>query len=144
MSVLYRPLLSSLPVDTTEPWTDDIFKPNDLSLCYGNFSAKPAWEKYVWRRLTDIYPDAKVGDTIFKDRADENDIFQGALGDCYFLGALSTLAEVPGRIESHFKTKRITKSGRYEINFYKMGLPITVVVDDYFPCVSATGGPAFS
>ena len=131
---------------TGEKWTDPDFKPNEQSLCNGDFGNEDTqgWGGYVWRRLADIYPDSKVGKSIFRDGADENDIFQGACGDCYFLCALSVLAAVPGRIERCFITKKINQAGRYEVKFFKMGLPVTVVVDDYFPCTSATGTPAFA
>jgi len=133
-------------IDTTQGsgWTDPDFKPNQQSLCNGDFGEHPEWADYVWRRLADIYPDAKVGKSIFRNGVDENDIFQGACGDCYFLCALSVLAEQPQQIRKCFITKKINQAGRYKVKFFKMGLPVTVAVDDYFPCVSATGGPAFS
>lgn len=41
---------------------------------------------------------------IFQDGIDPNDIEQGALGDCYYLSALSSMAEDPDRIKARFVT----------------------------------------
>jgi calpain-15 len=40
-----------------------------------------------------------------------NDIKQGALGNAYFLSAVSALAEWPERVESIFATKEKTNDG---------------------------------
>eukprot|EP00039_Didymoeca_costata_P030994 m.32593 g.32593 ORF g.32593 m.32593 type:complete len:750 (+) comp8429_c0_seq2:165-2414(+) len=121
-------------------WTDPDFPPNDRSLCGGNFPDGQNWQKYKWRRAKDIFDGAfKVFEGIHPD-----DIQQGALGDCYFLGALACLAEDPKRIEKLFVTKDINKEGKYTVEFYKVGQKVTVTVDDWFPCVSESGGPAFS
>lgn len=53
------------------------------------------------------------------------------MGDCYFLAALASLSEVPGRIEKLFVNKKINKSGIYCINFYINGEQTPVIVDDF-------------
>ena len=58
---------------------------------------------------------------------------QGLLRDCYFLSALSALAENPHRIKNIFHTKTVTDSGAYAVKLFVNGEPMDIVVDDYFP-----------
>ena len=55
------------------------------------------------------------------------------IGDCYFLAALSALAEVPQRISDMFLTKRTNYAGCYAVKLFQNGEAKVVVVDDYFP-----------
>jgi hypothetical protein len=41
-----------------------------------------------WKRASDV-----EGTTVFKDKIDARDVVQGALGDCYFLSAMSVLGD---------------------------------------------------
>ena len=59
------------------------------------------YRSFQWKRAKDIYKNAQI----FADGIEPNDINQGALGDCYFLAVLSSLAEFPKRIEDMFVTK---------------------------------------
>jgi len=77
------------------------------------------------------------------DGVDPNDIIQGGLGDCYFLSALSILAEHPKRMEKIFATPEID-SGVFAANLFLDGIPTIVAVDDHIPCLSEKGTPAFS
>jgi hypothetical protein len=56
------------------------------------------------------------------------------LGDCYFLAALSSLAEVPERITDRFLTKVKNDSGIYAMTFFVNGIETPVIVDDFLPC----------
>lgn len=93
-----------------------------------------------WSRASDLYRDPDV----FKGGIDPSDIKQGLLGNCYFLVCLSSMAEIPGRIEEMFShlTREINDSGIYLVYFYLNGIRTPVVVDDYFP--SYNGRIAFS
>ncbi len=62
-----------------------------------------------------------------------NDISQGDLGDCYFLCALSSVAEFTDCVRSFFNTLTISSNGVFECTFYIHGIKTQVVVDDYFP-----------
>jgi len=87
----------------------------------------------VWRRpdefLNCLYDEIKVFDTI-----DINDIAQGILGDCYFLAAISGLAEIPQRIQQLFPSPDVNKTGKYSVRFFEQGVPKVITVDDQFPC----------
>lgn len=62
-----------------------------------------------WKRVRDIMPNAEF----IKDVIEPADILQGQLGDCYFLSALSALAEQGFRIKSLFPSIEINKHGIY-------------------------------
>ena len=84
-----------------------------------------------WRRIRDVYGDGTY--TLFgSNGVTPKDIFQGAVGNCWFLTALSAIAEKPNRVERMFLNSgnAINPSGLYGINMYALGLPHTVLVDD--------------
>lgn len=72
-----------------------------------------------------------------------NDIRQGLCGDCYFLSAVSSLAENPDRIKRIFKQDKVNTAGCYAVTLYLMGEKKTVVVDDRFPYNPDKGQWAF-
>ena len=51
------------------------------------------------------------------------------------MSGASVLAEIPGRVEKVFLNpdNTISANGIYAVNFYTLGLPHTVIVDDYLP-----------
>ena len=51
-----------------------------------------------WARAQDIFP----GKSLFGDGISPDDIDQGGLGNCWFLAAISAIAEKPGRMEKVF------------------------------------------
>lgn len=82
-------------------WTDPDFPPNDASL-FGAGKSRPASFPTVsaWLRPKEFAP-LPAGEEhalVFGDAA-AGDVVQGALGDCYLLGALSTVAA------SHYRGK---------------------------------------
>lgn len=78
-----------------DPWTDSQFKPhrnsiyNDLDSAYnrGKFIGKDI----RWVRASELRPKCQV----FKDGISVSDIKQGSLGNCYFMSALTAIAEYP-------------------------------------------------
>ena len=70
---------------------------------------------------------------IFKDGIDPFDIKQGALGDCYFLAVLSSMAEDPKDIQALFHTQQINSAGCYLVFLYINGVKRSVIIDDYLP-----------
>ncbi|CBY33530.1 unnamed protein product [Oikopleura dioica] len=64
------------------------------------------------------------------------DVSQGALGDCWFLSALSCVAadDMPGTIVGKIKKETIPSCvGGYKFKFFRMGEWVDVVVDDRLP-----------
>jgi len=43
------------------------------------------------------------------------------------------MAQVPGSVEQMFLNDDVNANGIYAVNFYALGMPITVVVDDFLP-----------
>ena len=51
------------------------------------------------------------------------------------MAGASAVAEVPGRIERIFlnNSNALSKTGIYGINIYALGVPLTILIDDYLP-----------
>lgn len=84
---------------------------------------------------------------LFHDGISVNDIVQGKLGDCYFLGSLAAIAERPCRIMSFFRNHIDNNKGAYCVTFFYNGVETDVIVDDFFPVIWNQAGkvvPAFS
>ena len=83
-----------------------------------------------WTRAKDAY----AGNSLFGSTGIRPaDIRQGSIGNCWFLSAISALSEVPGRIERVFVNDEKSDRGIYAVNFYTLGVPHTVIIDDYIP-----------
>jgi len=82
---------------------------------------------------------------VFLGGIEPNDIRQGMLSDCWFLCALSAIAEFPHLVKRLFlkESQTVSSSGVYKLRLCKNGQWQTVTVDDYFPCWPG-GGPAYS
>ena len=65
-----------------------------------------------WKRIKDI---VKNDIKLLSDNIGPNDINQGALGDCYLLSVLSSLASQPKLLRRLFKTKITEHKGVYGI-----------------------------
>ena len=64
-------------------------------------------------------------------RAD--DVFQGSIGNCWFMHGASAVAQVPNRIEKVFLNDSLSNTGIYGCQMYALGVPVTVTVDDVLP-----------
>jgi calpain-15 len=74
---------------------------------------------------------------------------QGSLGNCYFLSALSAMAEKPQRVKKLFEKVTVNQYGCYAVKFWINGKHKEVIIDDLIPCFptrSSSSGfiPAFS
>ena len=74
-----------------------------------------------------------------------SDILQGALGDCWFLCALSVLAEDPQLIRAMFLTgDEELRRGYCGVRLLVDGCPREVVVDTQIPVYEASMEPCFA
>ncbi|CAE7243202.1 CAPN15, partial [Symbiodinium microadriaticum] len=64
----------------------------------------------------------------------------GALGNCWFAGALSVVAQMPDLISKICITKDVNPHGVYQLRLCHAGEWIDLVVDDYFPTSQVSEG----
>ena len=125
------------------PFTDALFPPEQSSLCptdnRGNWILPPdaweedveGWENFKWGRAEEIFGSKDY--QVFHDGIKDDDIIQGALGDCYFLSAIAALCKFPKLIEKLFYIKEKTEEHCYGVYFNINGVWELVLVDDYVP-----------
>ena len=95
------------------------------------------------KRLSELYPDAPL----FGNRSDANDIDQGSIGDCFFIGAVSALASCTAQ---HLDPLRRlfpaydTKWGVFGVCFFKNGGWEWTIVDDYIAIDPESGAPLYA
>jgi len=122
-------------------FVDFSFPPNESSIWSSEIEASyPLKEMPVWKRPIEFMSGTPK---IFSGKIDPNDINQGALGNCWFLASIASLAENPALIKRLFITKEYNPEGIYKIKLCKNGEWVTVTIDDYIPCFEY-GGPMFA
>ena len=97
------------------------------------FYIRNFFSKIDWKRISEVYDDTH---TLFGSNGiNHEDMIQGYLGNCWFISGASALAEIPGRMEKVFinPDNKLSANGIYAVNFFTLGLPHTVIVDDYLP-----------
>ena len=148
-------------ISSRQKFTDNLFPPSNESINFKKEEAKPlprflqsrvqtkpsATVEYKWYRISQIMRNYNL--IKYNENGEENlidDVLQGALGDCYYLCALSALSEFKNRIINIFHTTEINEFGCYRIRCYVHGEEIELVLDDYFPCLGSENAPqlAFS
>ena len=93
----------------------------------------------TWKRVKDAF----AGHTMFGTNGiTPQDMRQGSIGNCWFISAASALAEVPGRVEKIFlnANNEISANGIYAVQLYTLGIPHTVIVDDWLPLRQENNG----
>ena len=128
-----------------QPYVDKAFPPDDDSLLPPEVRGRGQWQR-------------ATGTAMFSasdGKPNPDQIEQGALGDCWFLSALSVLADRPGLIEDIFVTREPLpldeastsanppNAGLYCVRFYKEGRWTSVTIDDYLP-TGNRGRPLFA
>ena len=128
-------------------YVDEDFIPDDalywqdfFSQNYGTMATLEP--RITWHRLALEFPDNLLWGT---NGINPMDVRQGAVGNCWFMAAASALAEKPRRLEKVFlndSAGELSPHGIYGVNLYTLGVPHTVIVDDYIPLQQyLNGGP---
>lgn len=124
-----------------QKFSDDIFVPSISSLCNNPKQVKSLYKDFnQWVRIPELYKGQQHH--VFHS-IDPNDIKQGELGNCYFLSALSSLAEKSERIERLFEDQDINDQGCYYVRLCVDGIWRFILVDDFTPC-SLNNRPVFA
>ena len=114
-------------------YVDHEFDPDFESLI--GYSEKPDrindMRAFVFKRSAEYFgSNVHVFDTM-----DSGDILQGQLGDCYFLAAISSIAEKPERLKRLFLSKKNHGNGIYALAMCINGVWEEVIMDDFAPCL---------
>jgi len=65
---------------------------------------------------------------------DLNDVSRSHLAGCDLYSALAAMTEFPQRLLNTFSIKEVNKYGAYSVKFLISGIPVEIMLDDYFPC----------
>ena len=129
-------------------FVDASFRPNSSILVFGSDSESKRRNIDRWLRpneirgvradtLSEAPLEYTMPWTVFRGTVDPADIVQGKLGDCWFLSALSCLAQRPGLVKRLVLTQSYNPRGCYLIRLVKNGLWQNVIVDDYLVCTKS-------
>ena len=124
-------------------YSDKDFKPSHeaiLGFCERRDYSLTEAKNFKWLRPEQFFK----GPYKVYDQIEADDIMQGGLGDCYFLAAISSIADRKERLERIFLTKKINKEGIYLVALCINGIWEEVVLDDLFPCQKFSKQPAFN
>jgi len=101
------------------------------------------WKGFVWKRPQELFNGEEFN--VFVKGIEANDIIQGSLANCYFLSAISAIAEKPERINKLFLNgEKVNSAGCYTMRLCINGQFRNVTVDDQFPYNPITQKTAFS
>lgn len=127
-----------------QTFSDDDFTPDSSSLYWDidSYNGNVRWiaNNSEWKRIKDQFAD---GHSLFGSGGiTPTDVIQGDLGNCWFLSAIGSLAEWPGKIEQLFLNTEddLNSQGIYAVNLYTLGVPHTIVVDDWLPLFQGWDG----
>ncbi|CDW75384.1 calpain family cysteine protease containing protein [Stylonychia lemnae] len=127
-----------------EMYFDKDFQPNQQSIFnLGNAVDQNRIRYYktlIWKRTSDL----SYSHDIRNELIEPGDVIQGTIGNCYFLSALSSLAQYPQRVLSLFVNLDYAKVGMFIIRLCVNGEFQNVVVDDFIPFDPHSNQPAFT
>jgi len=118
----------------SDKYQDPDFPPSE------KFLPEAAHSKVLaWKRLHELSSDPQI----FISGVEEGDVVQGALGDCWFISALSVIATSGTDFISDCFLEKNVEAGYYKVKFFKNGEWRIVEIDDRLPC-GMSGRPLFA
>jgi hypothetical protein len=91
------------------------------------------WRDYSWKNLKDIEQSTRQKFKIYDDNILPNDVVQGELGSCFFLSAISALAERPALVRRLFEGPQLHPSGCQGVWLNNVGVWKQIAIDDFYP-----------
>mmetsp|Transcript_48497 Transcript_48497/g.113654 ORF Transcript_48497/g.113654 Transcript_48497/m.113654 type:complete len:604 (+) Transcript_48497:55-1866(+) len=136
----------NIPKEVLEKlWVDKDFPLNYTSLGIEKekaLSVRGRLLNHAWCPISYVHPDKPL---FPKDGIiDPATLMQGALGDCWLITAISTMAEYPDSLKKLFLTKEHNEIGQYAVRLWCEGLQewVNVKVDSFMP-IDLGGGMAY-
>ena len=124
---------------------DPEFPANDMAIMGFLDDLPDRYRGLEWKRPDEFNKRGKSDEPcILFDTIECSDIRQGSLGDCYFLAAVSSIAQKHDRLARLILDKERDDTGLYQIALCIGGIWEPVLLDDYFPCNPETGYPKFT
>ena len=125
--------------DGSVMFTDEVFPRSAEAYAWSDaeevYSSAYEAEGTVWKRASEVF----TGKSLWgANGITPHDIRQGDIGNCWFIAGASALSEKKGRMEKVFLNTLNETSARgiYAVNFFVLGQPHTIIVDDYLPVKS--------
>lgn len=85
-----------------------------------------------WKRIKDVFAESYF--SLWGSRKiNPEDAIQGQLGNCWLIVAAMSIAEDPQRIKDIFQVEQKNSAGVYAAKMWLLGMPTSVVIDDYLP-----------
>ncbi|XP_054755553.2 calpain-15-like [Lytechinus pictus] len=116
---------------------DDSFPPNVDSLFFKSSPSGKQPKDFLWLRPSAVQlkarDDSPLSWEVFRNPK-PSDISQGLLGNCWFLSALSVLAERADLLKRIMITHEVNQEGAYQVRLCRDGIWDMVLVDDLLPC----------
>jgi len=127
-------------------FADEEFPHDGEGVTNGDYDAEIT-QKYgeiKWLRASECLPNANTTSVGVFEGIDIPDVKNSPLAGCDLYSALAIMTEYPQRLLKAFSTKDANQQGAYSINFLVSGIPLEILVDDYFPCLASNKKPLFS
>ncbi|KAH3759316.1 calpain-type cysteine protease family [Pelomyxa schiedti] len=124
-------------IATKTKFQDPLFPATEESLVGLETEKIHSFPSVTWQRLSDIrgksskFPSPPQTDCL-QISSDDGPV-QGALGNCWLLGAFSLMAGKPDRLKSLFAGSR-PDLGLFVIKFFRNRVWVKIIVDDQIPC----------
>ena len=123
-------------------WEDRVFAAQGDHCLYlpGSKTRYAGGQKIKWLRPNEVAGAGGKPIELIKDGADAGDVIQGELGDCYLLGAMSSIAAkgmLSRLLWSEADVAGDLKRGFITFKLYKFGEWVQVSVDTLLPCNAA-------